>query len=359
MNAPFVLPLTHGKKTALLLFCGLCALVLAVLSVIDGRSKHAPFNENAMRAVEQVRLCHDEIRKMRLELGLPIDPALDPAMTGLIGEDYTDLTTTLGDLHAKQVSLSPYFAGLIVQWLEQSGIRPGAEIAVTFTGSFPGLNISALCAFDALGVRPVIFSTVGASTHGANIVGLAWPDMESRLFQKGLIQHRSRWMSLGGIMDTGGGIDETGIPEAEAAIARHGAEYIREGTSMTVAKDVERRMTLYPELDSLQAYVNVGGGVTPLGWVAEAALLDNGLIERMPSCTSPQRGLLFRFHELGIPVIHLLNIDRLAAEYGIPTAADKLYAPYDRAHSQRQKDISLILLLGGWFLLGAALLRRS
>ena len=24
MNAPFVLPLTHGKKAALLLFCGLC-----------------------------------------------------------------------------------------------------------------------------------------------------------------------------------------------------------------------------------------------------------------------------------------------------------------------------------------------
>ena len=359
MNLPFVPRMPRRQKFSLVLLCLAFSLALAALLIHDGRTKHRPFDETALKAVRQVQLCHGEIRQMRQELGIPIDPALDPAGTGLIGEDYTDLTSTLGDLHAKQVSLSPHFAGLIVQWLEDLGVQEGDAVAVTFTGSFPGLNIATLCALDALVLEPVIFSTVGASTYGANIPGLSWPDMEARLYRAGLIRGASRWMSLGGIMDTGGGIDETGITEGEAAIARHGAEYVREGTAQDVAADVERRMALYRGAPASKAYVNVGGGVSALGWVAEAALLDNGPLDRMPASSSPQRGLLFRFFEQGVPVIHLLNIDRLAAEYAIPSTPGELYAPYDRTSRQRMKDMGLILLLAGWLGLGAFLLWKE
>jgi len=358
MSPAFAAPLSRNKKKALSVLCLSSLLCLAVLLTREFKEKSLPFDATAQKAIQQVGLCHDEIYRMRQELGIVLDERLDPARSGLIGEDFTDLTTTLGDLNAKQKSLSPYFAGLIVQWLEQAGVRPGDCVAVNFTGSFPALNIAAHCAFDALEVRPVIFGSVGASSYGANIPGFTWPDMERRLHEKGLIRHASRWLSLGGILDSEGGLDGTGIFEAEAAIRRHGAEYIREGRSSDVVTDVSRRMDLYLAHCQASAYISIGGSVTTLGWVAESALLDTGLLKRIPVCSSENRGLIFRFFERGVPVIHLLNIDRLASEYGIFPSADG-HDLQDRTSFQYSRLLKLFILLSAWFLTGVFFTMRG
>lgn len=351
---PFALPL--AKRTARLLLVTACAAVLALLLIYLGRGQILP-DEDGRAASVQMHAAMRELANMRAELGYAVDSRLDPASSGLIGVEYTDLTTTLGDIRAKQTALNPQFAGLLVMWLKQAGLQAGDKVALSFTGSFPALNLAAVCACEALGLETLIFSSVGASTYGANLPGFTWLDMEKRLFDRAFIQSRTRYASLGGIVDTRGGIDETGFELGEAAIARHGAEYIREGGPRDVTAAVERRLALYAEGGMPKAYINVGGNITALGWVSEAALLDNGLLARVPHTSSPQRGLLFRFFEAGVPVIHMINIERLAAANYLPIAPTVLDAEMDLTQPRRAHFIALAALLLCW-LGGCALLVR-
>lgn len=312
---------------------------------------------DAAQAIRQMKTGMRELKAMRLGLGIALDPALDPAGSGLIGVEYSDLTTTLGDLRAKQTSLNPQFAGLVVAWLKQAGVRRGDSVALSFSGSFPALNLAALCACDTLNLNAFIISSIGASTYGANIPGFTWLDMEYLLLSKGIVRCRTRYASLGGIMDTGGGLDETGIAVGEAAIARHGAEYLHEGTPRTVIPDVERRMRLYTAGGIPKAFVNVGGNVTSLGWVSEAAFIENGLMKRIPACSSPQRGTIFRMFESGVPVVHLINIQRLAAAYHLPIAPVNLNPdtnPSVGMDAARHGHLwRLGILLVAWFSIGS------
>lgn len=314
----------------------------------------------AKQAVRQMKAAMLELKLMRHSLNIPLTLELDPALSGLIGVDYSDITSTLGDLRAKQTSLNPMFSGILVMWLKQIGVKEGDTVDLSFSGSFPALNLAAHCACDVLKLKTFIISSVGSSTYGANIPKFTWLDMEAHLFEKGLIHSRSRYASLGGIMDTGGGIDETGIDAGERAILRHGAIYLKEGTPRTVIPDVERRMRLYKEKGTPKAFINVGGNVTSLGWVSEAALLNNGLISRLPACSSPQRGTIFRMFELGIPVIHLINIERLAADYHLPIAPTDLHLDswlttnLSTARNQHLNELGLLFFV--WFVLSLGLI---
>jgi poly-gamma-glutamate system protein len=347
-----------GGKTArrlLLLALAVSALVFARQAV----QKQILPDGRALEAASLMRLAMLELKDMRRDLGIEVDETLDPALSGLIGVDYTDLTTSLGDLRAKQTSLNPRFASLVAIWLQQAGVRAGDKVALCFTGSFPALNLAVLCACAALEVRPLIISSVGASTYGANLPGFTWLDMEIRLNEAGLIPWRSQYASLGGIMDSKGGIDGTGFDLAEAAIARHGATYLREGGYRAVAGDVERRLGIYLEDGPPAVFINVGGNVTALGWVSEAALLDNGLLSRVPSVSSNQRGLIFRMFEAGVPVIHILNIERLAAVNHLPIAPVGMEMEEDWIREKQRQTVMLGTVLLVWLCLSALLIRRE
>ena len=49
------------------------------------------------------------------------------------------------------------------------------------TGSFPGANIAVLSACKAMDIYPVIISSVGASSWGANNINQSWIDIENKL----------------------------------------------------------------------------------------------------------------------------------------------------------------------------------
>lgn len=365
-----------------LLLAWVCLAALSLTLLLHVRQPPPSLDEDALRASRQMLDCLEELRALRLEMvdrsqamvadnpfseqNFSLDPHLDPLQSGLIGVEYTDLTSTLGDLRAKQTSLNPAFAALTVVWLKGAGVQKGDRVALAFSGSFPALNLAVLCACDALELRPTVFSSVGASSYGANIPGLTWLDMEKRLWDKGLIHCRTGYASLGGIMDTGGGLGETGITLGEAAIARHGATYVREGTPAAVERDARRRMEIYFAEGRPAAFVNVGGNVTSLGWVAEAALLENGLLlpagqnpgpgirasRGVPVVNSPRRGVIFRMFEKGVPVLHLLNIERLAASSSLPVPPREISASGDLNRAWRERELGLALVLLGWLLLG-------
>ncbi len=262
------------------------------------------------------------IREERIRLGLPIDAALDPNQTGMIGSDYTDLTTTLGSLSSKRTSANPNFAGAVVEMLHEAGVKHGGSVAISFSGSFPALNIAVLAAVHALELRPAIISSIGASMYGANEPELTWLDMERVLKQRGVLPYASNAAALGGIVETEGGLDGTGIGAGLRAIERCNVPYLEEHGEQSVEQDIDTRLEIYERILGSKrpdAFINVGGSLASIGVCPEAAMLSTGFVRHIRTCGGPKRGIIFRMAERGVPVIHLLNIKRLARRYGLPS----------------------------------------
>ena len=86
------------------------------------------------------------IRALRLEKGLPIDRALDPNGTGIVGEEFTPLTTSLGDVEAKRTSANPAFAGVVAEYFERAGLEPRRRRRDRRQRVVPGAACSRRCA---------------------------------------------------------------------------------------------------------------------------------------------------------------------------------------------------------------------
>jgi poly-gamma-glutamate system protein len=296
---------------------------LAILASLEGsmRWSNDPLEERKKEATVLMQKAMRAVREEKARLGLQPDPDVDGDDSGMLGQRYTDLTTTVGLLSAKRTSTRPEFAAAVVEMLDDAGVRAGDRIAVTFSGSFPALNIAVLSAAKALGVRPVVVSSVGSSMYGANEPHMPWLDMEGLLGRTGILPYRSTAASLGGIVDTHGGLDGTGIEEGLAAIRRNGVRYLEEGGAGTRTADVERRMELFRLTlggRAPAAYVNVGGSQAALGDARASGPLPTGLSRGAPVSDDPGRGVMARMKENGIPVLHLLGIRGLARRYGIP-----------------------------------------
>jgi len=136
------------------------------------------------------------VGQWRHGLGVAVDPGIDPGLSGLIGLRRSPVTTVHGSLLAKQTTINPNWAAVIVELLQQAGVGRGHRVAVGLSGSFPARNIATLVALQRLEAKAVVIASVGASQYGANVEGLLWPDMERRLRKQGVCGctvRRCRW----------------------------------------------------------------------------------------------------------------------------------------------------------------------
>jgi len=256
-----------------------------------------------------------------------IDLVNDPAGTGLIGPEFSLITNARGELEAKLTSLNPNFAGLIVQYCRQAGLRRGDPVAVSVSGSFPGLNICLYAALEAMGLKPVVITSIGASMWGANDPAFTWLDMETLFADQGIFATRSAAATFGGGNDMGRGLSPEGRRLIEAAAARNGVPLLHSGN---IEDAIARRMDFYAGAAGGKPYrlfVNIGGGVASIGSSHNRLLLPAGLSFDLGEHNWARKGNLVLFSEQGVPVIHLLNIAELAREHGMPVAPDYLPLP--------------------------------
>ncbi len=271
-----------------------------------------------LRASRLALLSQQAIKDHRFPKGQEIDLVNDPYATGMIGQEYTLITTDRGVIRSKLTATNPNFGAVMVEFLTRAGLEEGDVIAVSLTGSFPSLNIALLAAADILGLNPLVITSVGSSTWGANDPEFTWLDMEDLLYQKGLIRTRSIAASTGGGEDRGRGLSRLGRRYIEQAVERNGIELIRE---RTLEESIAKRMEKYHEAAGkrpIRAVVNIGGGVASLGASINGKLIPSGLSMSLARRNFPVRGTLLLLAERGIPVIHILHVQKLAKKFGLP-----------------------------------------
>jgi len=293
--------------------------LLALIAVENGKiDKKQPYYTEKLEAAKLSQLAANQLKQHRLDKGVFVDAVNDPNQTTLIGQEFTLITTDRGEIEAKLASTNPNFAAVMVQLFKDAGLRKGDYVAVALTGSFPGLNIAVIAAAEALQLNPIIITSTGSSNYGANDPYFTWLDMETVLYNSNIFHSRSVAASIGGGADIGRGLSPEGRNLIIDAIKRNEVDFINEDyLEMSIA----RRLEIYKEKaggNAIRAYVNVGGGIASLGSPVNGKLIPAGLTEYLPMRNFPAQGVIIEMGRQKIPIIHLLNISRLLADYGLP-----------------------------------------
>ncbi|MCB9654257.1 MAG: poly-gamma-glutamate system protein [Deltaproteobacteria bacterium] len=278
-----------------------------------------PYYQEKLAASQLTNDAFKAIRAERLRLGIAINPEADPAQSGMIGALVTPVTTNAGSLIAKQTSVNPNFAAVVVSYLREIGLGEGDLVGIGYSGSFPALNVAVLAAVETLKLRPIIIASASSSQWGANEPNFLWIDMEKLLFDKKIFHHRAIAASVGGIEDKGLGMSKRGQRIIEDRIL---AQDMRLINPIDFDDSIEQRMRIYRQeagADPIRAYINVGGGSTSVGRKIGKKMFTPGVNLKTPTASYPIDSVMGRFVREGVPVIHLSYVQKLAQHYAFPT----------------------------------------
>ena len=134
----WIKPAIPRKYVMFALFLAVLGFYLVQSTII--KVKHPCFEEQ-VAAAKLLEEALGAIRQTRMELNIPINKELDPNETGIIGDTFTTITSSLGNLEAKRTSTNPAFAALMVRLFHQAGLEKGSVVAIGASGSFPGLIV--------------------------------------------------------------------------------------------------------------------------------------------------------------------------------------------------------------------------
>ncbi len=246
---------------------------------------------------------------------IEIDPISDPDLTGLIGPEWTEMTSTLGHLDAKRTSIQSDFAALIVKLLNKAGVQRDDTIGLLCSGSFPGLMLASLSAAKALDLEYKIILSLGSSSFGANRPELTILDIYQILLENSLTGGKPAGVSLGGEQDTGLGWEEDIIRFLSLKISKSEYNFIRAENLQESIKVKAEILGL--EQQAITTLINTGGAMANIGTSPSILRIKPGLVSGMKIPPDDQQGLIHLAARNQIPVIHLLYLKGLAVEYGL------------------------------------------
>jgi poly-gamma-glutamate system protein len=288
-------------------------------------------DEQKLEASRLMSRMTDVIREETVRRNYVIDRENDPNSTGLIGVDrkQSTITTSKGDLSQRLTALNPNLAAVMVDMLREAHIQSGDYVAVGLTGSNPGANLAVYAAMKTMNLKPVIISSVGSAEYGANRDSLTWLDMEKLLVEAKLIDFHTRFASLGGYKDRGGGLDSLGRENIRKAMVRNGLDPQMLWAEKKDKLDgiVRLRMEAYQgalprnpgakKNQEYTAFINIGAGYANVGDLLNAVIIDDGVNRKIAERQFQNPGVVMKFAQRA-PVIHVHDILNIAAKYDLP-----------------------------------------
>ncbi len=316
---PHVMNKISIRSPLILSILGVLSIAFFLIIENTKLEKETDWYDEKIEASRLAKTAHQILKGTRFKNAEFADNINDPNETGLIGQEFSLISTGRGSLSIKASTVNPNFAGMVVQLLKDAGIEKGDNVAICMTGSFPALNISTLAALQTLEVNPIIISSVTASTWGATDPQFTWLDMERILYEKGVFKSRSIAASIGGNEDIGRALSEEGRVLALKAISRNKLALI--GTD-SLTDNISTRVRYFQEASlskPIGLYINIGGGVASIGSKRNGLSMKSGLNEDVKLIDFPdKKGVMFQMAKLKVPIIHLLHLNELMNRYKLP-----------------------------------------
>jgi len=308
------------QETRTLVFLAVISIAAYSIAYFSRKEFVSTTYEIKIKAATMMQESMNMLKNIQMEKGVFIDQENDPNETGLVGSQFSLITTDKGDLDAKLTTLDPNFAAAMVELLNRADLVKGDTIAVMLTGSMPGANMAMLIACKAMDIYPFIISSIGASQWGANDPDMTWLDMERILFKQGYISSRSIAASIGGRNDQGRLLSPKGRELIRNNIKKNSLPLI---SGAGLEDNIDERMKYFGK-KHYKAVINIGGGVASLGTSFNLRLLQPGIVNRKDiekiSRGDGIEGTVVRFSKQNIPLIHVLNIQKLTDELGMKYA---------------------------------------
>jgi poly-gamma-glutamate system protein len=301
-------------------------VVLALLLAIPAGAAPASRDQmlaaaQAMQAASAILIAEKRAR------GLWPGAKIDPNATGMVGQEYTAMTTSAATLSNKRTATEPDFAAALAKRVAGMGVGKGDKVLVIESGSFLGADIAIIAALEALQADIVLIPSLGSSQWGANDPEFNLLDILSVLVEHGVIHTHPLAVVLGGAGAEGRNM-EPGMPDfLRVDIAGHGVRFVDrpelkaivdELTGLVDAASGDRR--------NLKLMVKVGGSAISVGDCAENLKYETDIRPQTVGCTGTTPGLLYLPGTREIPILHLLNMTALAEEMGLPYDAKPLPA---------------------------------
>ncbi|MDO5564642.1 MAG: poly-gamma-glutamate system protein, partial [Eubacteriales bacterium] len=194
------------------------------------------------------------IKQLKTEKNIPLSQ-YDYDKTGMIGEDYNNITTTLGSIEAKRSTCDYNMAALFVKIIKEDGIKENDTIGVLMSGSFPALNFAMLSASKYMNLNLIIQSSIGSSTYGANNDNFSFPQMLNYIQKKGLTPYNSSLVSIGGDKDIGTNMNKE---KTDIMCNELKNENINIFIEEDAQKNLKKRIEMYNDIDY---FIAIGGNI--------------------------------------------------------------------------------------------------
>lgn len=273
-----------------------------------------PYADTQLAAAQRMAGAEQAVLDYVNAQGIPMEKD-DLNHTGLIGPEWTELTTSLGMLEAKRTALMPDFAALMVKYYQQAGLKPGDTVCCGMSGSFPGLCIAAVAAANEMDLNMRVIASYGSSMYGSTRLELPVMRILDVARQAGWLAYELIAVSPGGDFDQGVSILFPGSREMIFEMAA--ADGLLMIDEPDIPSTIRRRLELYGS--DVDCFVNVGGASANMGTSPYTLTFPNGLVTDPPRIPQDvDRGLTFEYAARGVPVIHLLNVRGLAEDNGLP-----------------------------------------
>ena len=349
----------YARRSFALTVVALAALASGVYYLaprVGPTSRSAHYDEKVAAATTMQRAEEAilDAQRERAE-GSTLSP--EPVIAAMLGLPTSPITTDSGSLRAKVTSTNPNFAALMVDFLHDAGVSSGDVVGVAYTGSFPALNIATIAATEAVGAEPIVVSSVGASTWGANDPEFTFVDMESLLKNAGILHHKSTAASVGGDFRVNP-LSADARMLAQGALQRNDVLYLNAGK---LKDSIAQRLQIYDEQAHgrpLGAFVNVGGGLVSVGSKSNASQFDPGLTIGPGRGDVEAEGLIYYMKQRNVPVINLTDVLTLAKDYRFAVNPTALPPIGEGTPWQNWTSLRVRAGLAAGFLLLVALLLR-
>ncbi len=309
------------RSTKVLIVLATISALLMISVELTKKNTQKPYYAEKYAASQLMLSCMNYLKEVEFPDEINLDPINDPNDTRIVGPRFSIITTGRGSHSAKLSTTNPNSAAMMVEIFKETGLQSGDNLAMCFTGSFPGLNIAAVAAAEVLDLELSIIASVTSSSWGATDPDHTILDMYTEMYDGKLLSSPIMAASIGANQDIGKSLSMRGRQAALNAINRNEIPLINE---RSLSQNIDLRMELFKSAEEntgndIDAFINIGGGVASLGSRDNSDELRNGYLNDLSSdeFRSP-KGVVYEMHQAGIPIINMKEVERLLYAYNMP-----------------------------------------